>query len=181
MFSVEQLDHLASIGIFRPSQLNDATRIDVSHEPEPFIAVDCTYAHEIDDAIRVKRLRGGAFIVQAAIADGSQLSDTPQLVEEAITKRESTYSYRHIVKSILPFGVIRELELRQPVNRALVVSQRFSKDGEQIDEPEITPSIVRIRRANLHDFAWEHFDNARRSQYDSPMVSFNKVFAHSLG
>lgn len=182
MFSANQLDQLAHIGIFRPSGINDSQRVDLSRESIPFTAVDSSHAFEIDDAVRVLKLRrGGGFMVQAAIADGSQLSESPTLIGQAIDEGENQYTSTRVKKSILPTTVVRELELRHEINRALVISQTFDSDGDSNGDVEIFPAIVTTVQANLHDFARDCLSATARRTEDSPITHFHTVHGDATG
>ena len=175
LFSTEQLDALAEVGVFRPNGLNDDRRVDMTDRP--FLAIDSHHPWEIDDAIRVSYQKSGGFIVEVAIADGSQFHPDDWLAQRAISRRMSNYTRSFVRGSMLPGLVVKELELsdRSP-HRALVISEKYSADTQSLGPPEIVPATVVSESLRFKEFGvnyLRHFGNQARSL---PVVAFDRSF-----
>lgn len=176
LFSQEQLDNLAHLGIFRPSGTNDDLRVDM-RDGQPFYAIDPARPSEIDDAIRVRRRQDGGYVIQAAIADAAQLSEAPDAVDYAIRKRSNTYSRDgRLRRKILPRPVVAELELSDGENRALVISREYSPTLEAHDEVEITPAFVSTVTTRYGTFVHDYMNAEAAGQFHNPLVGFNHSY-----
>lgn len=175
LLSPDQLDKLTmSMDLFRPSGLNDDLRVDLT-EGDPFVAVDTRGPNEIDDAIRVKYSRQGGFLLQTAIADGSQLSASPDHVREALEMGESTYRGSRCITSMLPEVTIRQLELtpaRSP-QRALVIQSRFDANARPTADTEIYPATVRVETYRQAEFATHYLRG--RGGANAPIARFSQA------
>ncbi|HEU4914618.1 MAG TPA: RNB domain-containing ribonuclease [Candidatus Saccharimonadales bacterium] len=175
IFSREQLNVLtADLDLFRPSGLNDASRIDLT-DGGPFVAIDTRSPYEIDDAIRVRRQRSGGFIVQAAIADGAQIPTDSDIVTAALKAKESTYRGKRCVNSMLPEVAIRQLELapsRAP-QRALVVETQFDRDALPKGDVSVYPATVKAEAFRQAEFATRYL---RREGPRAPIAQFVEAF-----
>lgn len=157
---------------FQLSGTGDAVRRDLTDLP--FMAIDPPGAYEIDDALRVICHRSGAYTVQAAIADGSQLSDTRPLIDRAVHVGASHYQNAGQVEPMLPLPVVRKLELRTGIQKALIISQDFSAETEPSD-PEIFPGWVKVQRTTYHRFGMHCRVNSK-SPGPGNLVGFNRAY-----
>lgn len=173
--SPEQSGSVLNNECFRPSKINDPFRIDLI-DGHRFIAIDAPGAHEIDDAIRIRRLRGG-FLMQVAIADGTKLAEESNrhIVEKAINKRENRYCRDKVTRRILPKAVSGQLSLQKGTNDALVISQKFTDEGEKFGNTEIFPALVNIKRTTYQAFGQ---DCVRKYQNEitNPYTDFYEIF-----
>jgi ribonuclease R len=168
------------LGMFNPSGLNDDVRADM--RDKPFIAVDPEHAHEVDDAIRVKRHAGGSFTVEVAIADGSQLSNNQKLIDEAIQKRASQYDLPAEPHTIpmLPRHVGLGLGLAGNTARALVVSRYFTRDLDPTNHITITPAEISVLNTTYEEFGL-HCQKNRYAHTEDPIVGFQHHFKYVHG
>jgi hypothetical protein len=156
MFTTEQLAMLKPSGVFSPSGLNDDLRF--RFEGQPFMAVDSFNAEEIDDAVRVvpnAQTRG--YLLEVGIADGSQLSQAPDLLDQAIEQGFNNYhpnpSRR---REVLSPTAVAQLELRgEGWKRATVVRQAYDADCLPAYEAELVPAWIRVINLTQGQFARE--------------------------
>lgn len=141
---------LKGLGVFHPSGLNDQLRADETHTP--FWAIDGDRPEELDDAVRVRRGRQGGFIVEVAMADGSQLSDSPETVQEAVAIGPSRYAPH--TPRMLPREVVGQLELaHSKARRALVMRQAYDSDLQPVADVDFKPAIVIAKRIHFATLA----------------------------
>jgi hypothetical protein len=175
LLSPHQLDVLtARLELFRPSGLNDALRQDLT-AGEAFAAIDTRSPNEIDDAVRVRMRRGGGFIVQLAVADGSQIAHGSELVRDAMASKESIYRGKRCVESMLPDLVIRQLELSPARNpqRAMVVESQYDADAAPDGEAQVYPATVRVDAYRQAEFASKYL---RKEGPNAPVAQFVERF-----
>jgi len=155
LLTAEHLGQLSDIGIFQPSGLNDDKRLQAVGSP--FFAVDKGYAEEIDDAMRASRVKTtGGFLAEIAIVDASQLSNSAELVEEAVRNRQNNYlSLRNPNRlEVVPKSVVTQLELRgDGEKRAMVISQEFDAAHQPVGDPDIKPSFIQVLNRTPRNFA----------------------------
>jgi exoribonuclease R len=176
----EQLEGFASIGVFKPNGLNDDRRDDLTLEA-PFLAVDDLSAFEIDDAIRVRQYCHGGFTVEVAIADGSQLADSPDIVSDAITARWSEYGLSsEQTVPMLPLPVIRQLELRgrEPV-RALVVRRDYTDQARVAGPITIKPAFISVENITPQQLT-TNFSGRYQRRGEQPVVRFARIWGEQL-
>jgi len=137
------LKGLADVGVFTPSGINDDIRKDLCDPNDPFLAVDNPGAREIDDAIRIRKQRGG-HLLQVAVVDGAQLSERSDLVDSAIEHGDAAY-WAPQDDPMLPGNVVNQLELRRPnrKHRATVIQRPYDIYGEPAGDTVIIPAYVR--------------------------------------
>lgn len=180
-FTDEQLDVLGhSIGIFRPPGFNDNIREDMCDKS--FLAVDSADPLEIDDAVRVSQLPGGKHLLQVAVADGSQLRASPDLVADAITLRWSAYRGKRPAAhhAMLPPTVTHALELNEGTHRALVISREYSADMEPSAEVRVTPATVSIQCMTYHALSVACLERRSLGHADQ-IIQFNRRYRQTHG
>lgn len=170
----ETLKALSNISGFWPTEIDEHQRVDLTEGP-PFLAIDGPNPHEVDDAIRIDRLRKGGFLVEIAIADGFKLDGEPNssIVGNAVALRHSTYRGDSVIRQMLPTVVTKLVELRPGINDALVIRQKFNADGERQGDADVVESKVRVLPTRYRDFGVE----LRRDQGpDDPTNSFLRFY-----
>lgn len=173
--SHELLADLSEIGVFQPSNLNDAYRVDHSLDDRPFLAVDREKVVDCEDALKVSKNAQG-FLVETALADIGQLSDRADLIEEAI-KRKRYRLVKNVSQNILDTNVARQLRFVNGVNRAIVIRQQFTKEFKLDIQPEIYPASVRVERMSTQSFAWQSLHDAIWENGDlAPFYAFYSGF-----
>lgn len=169
--------------IYYPALIDDRRRIDLTSQT--FVAIDPFNPGEVDDAIFAKRRRGGGFLVQAAIADSTPIASQSGLLEAAIAARHNTYycEGENILpgRTILPEALSKQLELRDGVSRALVISREFSADMEPAKDVMVLPGLVRVATTNYLEFGWRAHHNIT-SSIERPLIDFAREYkrAHQL-
>jgi hypothetical protein len=159
--------------LFRPSGFNDGERQDLT-KGSAFVAIDTRSPNEIDDAIRVRLRRGGGFIVQVAIADGSQIPVDSSLVQDAFGVKESTYRGKRCVSSMLPEVAIRQMELSPSRNpqRALVIESQYDSHAKP-EGVEVYPASVNVEAYRQAEFASRYM---RKEGSGAPIAQFVEAF-----
>lgn len=153
----------------------------VDFTEKTFFAIDADPRGDIDDAIHVSTLEAGGFAVSVAIADGSQLSDRPGIIDQAIAKKTTTYDRQLDVKfPIIPQEITDGLHLSAGVRPALVVNQDFSADMRASAAPEVVLADVSVEKLSFEALAQQaagtpktpllEFNNEFRKRHDFPLT-----------
>lgn len=158
-------------GGFEPSGLNDHCRQDLAAGPA-FVAVD-TRPNEIDDAFRIRYTRGGGFLVQTAIADGSQIRPDSKEAAGAIAHGNSEFRGHRRVSDMLPDSVIGILELSPGTGRrAMVIEDEYRPDGEQT-RTDVFPATITVERFGHAEFVAHYLRG--NGGVRSPIVGFTRA------
>jgi ribonuclease R len=177
-FTPEMIDVLTDqLDIFKPAGANDNQRVEMTGRP--FLAIDPGHASEIDDAIRVSRLRGGSFLVEVAIADGSQLNGQNEVIKQAIDMRSTSYDLPHRVP-MLPAKVTSVLNLQGYTSRAIVVSRRYSKDLEPSETVTIQPASIKVDNTTYARFGL-HTKQTIQPHKENPLIQFQRMYRQMNG
>jgi len=166
------------MNLFQPSGFNDELRRDLT-EGAAFAAVDGENISEIDDGFRIRQTRNGGFLLQVAIADGSQVDYESEQLQGAMDAKASIYQGRRVVRSLLDKVVVQQLELRpgpEP-RRALVVESRFDADAQPIATSDIFPAFVRVDSYSYSRFVANYLP--RHGGKNSPIVQFEETFRNN--
>ncbi len=161
--------------VFAPTGLNDQARVNLI-EQGPFLAIDPRNPHEIDDAIRVRRHKSGGFLVEVAIADGAQIDPNSQLLQTALKNRNNRYSENgEVTRSILPPSVVWTLELAEGIQRALVITKAFSRDGEPLDGVGLVPALVELQTTDYASFIRKYFERPIIDRDTPPIIALDRL------
>lgn len=163
---------------FQPSGAGDHERRDLTDLP--FVAIDPPGAREVDDAIRVIRRPGGGFRLQAAIADGSQLSGETAVIDQAIQAGQTIYGSAESAKPMLPAAVVDELGLGQGVKRALIISQDYSAKAEVLAQPEIFSGLVKVLRTTYPRYGM-HCRATANGHRQEALMEFGQAYRWNRG
>lgn len=155
--------------------------IDLTTYRLPFFAVDDRNPHEVDDAIRIDRLKNGGFLVESAIADGGQLAGNNELVDEAIRKRHNRYYRDEVTRAILPNECVDRLQLKNGYNHATVIRQKFTKTLEQQGDVEIFPANVKVATMDYKGFGRQCLLEMTKPDHPAPFVDFLEKFRAERG
>jgi hypothetical protein len=179
LFSPDQLNTLTTeFGLFRPSGLNDQLRVDLTRGDD-FVAVDCRGPKELDDGIRARRTKTGGYLVQVAIADGTQMPHDSPDVAEAMRKKKSSYAISAPV-SMLPQVCIQQLELsgKSRPQKALVYESKHDTDAQPIASPDIYPAWVNIKTYRYGEFSTRYL---RERSVRAPIIQFDRLSTEARG
>jgi exoribonuclease R len=143
----------AHFGYSKPAE-QDFSFVDVAaaqlpHEPERYLAIDPFNPHEIDDAILVRKDSAGGFIVKLAMPDGSLIP--PELFDQAILKKKSSYRGDGGVRTLLPYDLsVGALSLRDMTKKPAVVATMKVDQRTGIELVDLSKRAVTARQTTYY-------------------------------